>query len=89
MNLPHVNQVYMMFRSKLLDLKFSPGAESLEVQLFREDEIPWDELAFTTIRHTLRYYFEDQQRDSYQLRIGDIVKEGDGYGFVSSPPTTG
>jgi ADP-ribose pyrophosphatase YjhB (NUDIX family) len=88
MNLPHVNQVYMMYRSKLLDLDFSPGDESLEVELFKADEIPWDELAFTTIRHTLQFYLEDKPREDYQLRIGDIVREGDGYGFVSSPPAT-
>ena len=89
MNLPHVNQVYLMFRSKLLDLDFFPGAESLEVELFREDDIPWNDLAFTTIRHILRFYFEDQQRDNYQFRTGDIVREGDSFGFLSSPPTTG
>ncbi len=84
MNLPHVNQVYMIFRSKLLDLDYFPGIESLEVALFREQDIPWNDLAFTTIRHTLKFYFEDQQRDSFQLRIGDIVKEEGGYGFISS-----
>jgi ADP-ribose pyrophosphatase YjhB (NUDIX family) len=85
MNLPHVDQVYMMFRSNLLDLDFSPGIESLEVELFAEDEIPWDELAFTTIRHTLKFYFDDQLRGDYQLHIGDIVKKEEGFGFINSP----
>ena len=84
MNLPHVNQVYMMFRAKLLDLDFSPGAESLEVELYKEEDIPWNELAFATIRHTLQFYFQDRQHDNYQLRIGDIVKEADGFGFLHS-----
>jgi ADP-ribose pyrophosphatase YjhB (NUDIX family) len=84
MNLPHVNQVYMMFRSKLLDLDFSPGTESSEVQLYKEEDIPWAELAFTTIRYSLRFFFEDQQRNDYSLRIGDIVKDGDGFGFLDS-----
>ena len=84
MNLPHVNQVYMMFRSRLLDLDFSPGVESMEVQLYRQEDIPWDELAFTTIRHTLRFFFEDQERNDYRLRVGDIVRDGDGFGFTNS-----
>ena len=84
-NLPHVNQVYMMFRSQLLDLDFSPGQESLEVALYVEDDIPWEELAFTTIRHSLKFYFEDQKRKNFQLRIGDIVKTEDAYEFVISP----
>ncbi len=33
-NLPHINQVHLLFRAKLLDLNFFPGAESLEVALF-------------------------------------------------------
>ena len=84
-NLPHVNQVYMMFRSQLLDLDFSPGQESLEVALYEKDDIPWEELAFTTIRNSLEFYFEDQKRNNFQLRIGDIVKKEDSYEFVTSP----
>ena len=48
-NLPHISQVYLLFRAKLLDLDFSPGIESLEVKLFEEHEIPWDEMAFRVI----------------------------------------
>jgi len=57
-NLPHISQVYLLFRGKLDDLDFSPGSESLEVALFGEDEIPWEQLAFPVIYETLRYYFE-------------------------------
>jgi len=39
-SLPHISQVYVLFRAKLLDLDFSPGIESLEVRLFEEQEIP-------------------------------------------------
>ncbi len=45
-SLPHISQVYMFFRADLADLNFSSGSESLEVALFSEAEIPWDELAF-------------------------------------------
>ena len=31
-NLPHINQVYMLFRGRLLDLDYSAGEESLEVE---------------------------------------------------------
>lgn len=75
-NLPQINQVYMMFLGRLPTLEFGPGTESLECRLYREAEIPWDELAFPTITHTLRYFFEDRQRDRFELHIGDIVREG-------------
>jgi hypothetical protein len=41
----------------LLDLDYEAGVESLEVKLFAADEIPWDEIAFPTISHTLRFLF--------------------------------
>ncbi|MFZ5557293.1 MAG: NUDIX hydrolase [Pseudomonadota bacterium] len=71
-NLPHVNQVYMMFRARLLDLDFAPGEESLEVQLFRESEIPWQDLAFRTIHATLTAFFADRSRGEYGLHVGTI-----------------
>jgi len=74
-NLPHIDQVYMLFRSCLLDLDFSPGTESLEVRLFSEREIPWDELAFPVVRETLRLYFQDRIEGEYPLRSGDILRE--------------
>lgn len=85
LNLPHVDQVYMMFRSRLKDLDFSPGEESLEVGLFSEDEIPWDELAFSTIRETLRCFFRDRETGQFRLHTGDIVKTGEGYDFRAAP----
>ncbi len=72
-NLPHISQVYMMFRGKLLDLDFSPGIESLEVALFAEEEIPWNELAFTTIRDTLKHFFLDRKAGYFQFHEGDII----------------
>lgn len=73
-NLPHINQVYMMYRSALLKPEFSSGIESLEVRLFAEHEIPWDELAFETMRMSLEYFFKDRQSGSYIFRSTDINK---------------
>lgn len=72
-NLQHINQVYMMFRGRLCDLDFGPGEESLEVELFSEQQIPWDELAFPVVRETLKYYFHDRARGDFQSRMGDFV----------------
>lgn len=71
-NIPHISQVYLIFRARLLNLEFSPGAESLDVQLFREDQIPWEELAFPVVAETLKRYFNDRNKDDYQLQVGDI-----------------
>ena len=71
-DIPYLNQIYMLYRAQLLDLEFSPGEESLDVELFTENEIPWDELAFPAITKTLNWYFEDCRRDTFTLHIGAI-----------------
>src|SRR4029453_9910260 len=40
---PRVEQLPRFARARLLDLGFAPGLESIEVRLFPEREIPWDE----------------------------------------------
>jgi ADP-ribose pyrophosphatase YjhB (NUDIX family) len=71
-SIPHISQVYMMFRAKLLDTDFSPGIESLEVKLVREHEIPWDQLAFAMVKRTLEAFLEDRKRGTFVPRFGDI-----------------
>ena len=71
-SIPHISQVYMMFRARLLDLDVSPGIESLEVKLVTEAEIPWDQLAFTMVRRTLEHYLEDRKTGVFVPRFGDV-----------------
>jgi len=84
-NLPHVNQLYIIFRARLSDLNFEPGPESEDVGLFAQQEIPWDDLAFGTVRQTLTFFFEDRTRGRFPLRAGTIVPEQQGYRFEASP----
>jgi len=74
LNLPHVNQVYVMFRANLLDLDFGPGPESLEVSLYEEKDIPWQEIAFPVIEQTLRLFLADRRRGSFGVHTGDIIR---------------
>jgi ADP-ribose pyrophosphatase YjhB (NUDIX family) len=60
-NIPHINQVHLFYRGRLLDTDFSAGEESLETVLCSETEIPWDELAFRSVTYCLRAYFSDRQ----------------------------
>jgi ADP-ribose pyrophosphatase YjhB (NUDIX family) len=71
-SLPHISQVYMMFRARLLGLDFGPGPESLEVRLFREEEIPWNDLAFRTIGRTLRNYFLDRKLGAFPVHVSAV-----------------
>ncbi len=74
-SLPQISQIYMMFRARLVDLDFGPGPESLDVRLFCEDEIPWEEMAFRTIGRTLRNYFLDRRLGSFPMRLSVLEKK--------------
>lgn len=73
-NIPHINQVYMLFRARLLDLDFSAGAETLEARLFTESEVPWNEIAFATVRNTLTHYYTDRRNGSFKFHLGTIER---------------
>jgi ADP-ribose pyrophosphatase YjhB (NUDIX family) len=60
-SLPHVSQVYVVYRAHLQNLNFKPGPESLEVQLVSLQDIPWDQLAFPVIHESLSRYVRDIQ----------------------------
>jgi len=62
MNLPTVQQVHLFYLAGLKSLSFSPGLETLETQMFTEAEIPWDEIAFTSVGRALELFFSDQKK---------------------------
>ena len=71
-SISYVDQVHVYYRARLLDLNFGPGTESLEVKLFREAEIPWDDLAFRTVQITLRHFFDDRRAGQFSLHTGSL-----------------
>lgn len=73
LNVAQVHQVHLFYLARLRDLHYAAGVESLEVELFSEEEIPWDDLAFPTVRTTLELFFADRVK----------MREGGSYGFHS------
>jgi ADP-ribose pyrophosphatase YjhB (NUDIX family) len=74
LNVPLVHQVHLFYLARLRSLDFAAGIESLDVQLFAEHEIPWDDLAFPTIHKTLELFFADRVK---------IRESGGAFGFHS------
>ncbi len=68
-SVPHISQVHVIYRARLRDLDFAPGEESLEVALFAEADIPWEEIAFRTVAMTLRHYFADRAAGNFGLHV--------------------
>lgn len=72
LNVVRVGQVHFFYRARMLSTHLDPGPETIEARLFREDEIPWDELAFRTVRQTLELFFEDRRRGRFEVHTADI-----------------
>jgi ADP-ribose pyrophosphatase YjhB (NUDIX family) len=73
LHVPHVNQIRLVYLARLRSTSFKVGAETMEVGLFEEDEIPWDALAFATTRDTLRRYFADRREGAFGFFFAEIV----------------
>lgn len=69
-SLPHIDQVYLIYRGRLRNTDVAPGIESLEVRLFHETEIPWALIAFPVVTYALQNYFADRRLGRYSLHHG-------------------
>jgi ADP-ribose pyrophosphatase YjhB (NUDIX family) len=71
-SVPRVSQVHLFFLARLTSDRFEPGVETIEARLFAEADIPWDEIAFRTVRETLIRYFEDRRLGRLAVHTLDI-----------------
>jgi ADP-ribose pyrophosphatase YjhB (NUDIX family) len=73
LNVVRVGQVHLFYRATMTSPALDPGIETLEARLFREDEIPWDQIAFRTVRETLQLFFADRARSHFEFHVADIA----------------
>ncbi|MFZ2988461.1 NUDIX hydrolase [Ideonella sp.] len=73
LNVVRVGQVHFYYRARMLSTRLNPGPETIEARLFSEQDIPWDELAFKTVRETLQCYFADRHSGRFEVHCGDIT----------------
>lgn len=75
-SIPYISQVYITFLAQLVVAEplFAAGSESLEVALFDEAAIPWEQLAFPVVQRTLKQYYQDRQQGLFSAHVGDIIK---------------
>ncbi|MCA8986688.1 MAG: NUDIX hydrolase [Planctomycetaceae bacterium] len=81
-SIPRAGQVHLIYRGHLTAPEFSPGPESLDVQLFDWDDIPWDELAFLSNRWALRHYYESKDLATFPA----FTVPAEDVATVASPP---
>ncbi len=71
-NVARVGQVHLFYRATLLSPEFDPGTETQEAILFDEADIPWDEIAFRTVKETLEQFFADRRAGQFGFHVLDI-----------------
>ena len=75
--IPRISQVQLMYRAKLTSATIAAGPESLEVGLFRFDDIPWDDLAFPSVRWSLHHYAQSRALHSFPAFTNPEGETGD------------
>jgi ADP-ribose pyrophosphatase YjhB (NUDIX family) len=76
-NIPRISQVQLIYRATLSNPNISPGPESLEVGLFLWDDIPWDDIAFPSVRWALDHYIETREAVGFQPCANPAGETGD------------
>ncbi|SEQ57402.1 NUDIX domain-containing protein [Solimonas aquatica] len=72
-NVPYVSQIYLIHRGRMRSDHHGPTFESSETKLLREEEVPWDQIAFPTIWHSLKRYFEDRRAGVWRIHTLDLA----------------
>lgn len=71
-SVPRVGQVHLFYLAELQSDIFDPGHETMETKMFAEEDIPWEEIAFKTVRITLERYFSDRKQGTFGIHTVDI-----------------
>ena len=59
-DLAHIGQVYMLFKGICKTKDHTPGIETIESKWVKYDELPWNELAFTSVTFAFKNFHNNQ-----------------------------
>lgn len=71
-NIAHIHQVHLFYTARLIDGRFGIGIESLASQLFSEDGIPWQDIAFRSVSFALKSWLDDRRRGQFGFHSIDL-----------------
>ncbi len=69
-NLLHEHQVYLIFLAQMKSPHFETTPESTQIELFAENEVPWNEMAFTSSSFALQRFFSDRKTGQTAVHFG-------------------
>lgn len=71
-SIPHIDQVYIIYRAELLEISHSAGDESLQVDLFSPKQIPWDNIFYPAVKDVLERYIQEKQQGNFGIYAGSV-----------------
>lgn len=71
-SIAYINQVHLFYRGQLATPDYAAGEESLEVALFKAEDIPWSDLAFRSVELTLRHFLADTQLEQFGFHEAEL-----------------
>lgn len=66
-NIPHISQVQLMYRARLLSPEVEAADETSEVRLMEWENIPWGELAFPSVEWALKHFHQVRGQSSFAV----------------------
>ena len=70
-SIPTINEVYIIFRAKLIDLEQQPGPETQQIKLFSPNKIPWDNIFYPAIKNILQRYIQEKDKGTFGMYMGN------------------
>jgi ADP-ribose pyrophosphatase YjhB (NUDIX family) len=67
-NIPRLSQVQLIYLGRLLSPEIEAGPESAEVRLFPWEAIPWNDIAFPSVRWALNHFRAGAQLGHYPVQ---------------------
>jgi ADP-ribose pyrophosphatase YjhB (NUDIX family) len=74
-NLPHEQQVYLLFLADLIEPVWKLTPESTEIALFSESEVPWEHMAFSSSSFAIERYFSDLKTGNESVHLGSYIRK--------------
>ena len=74
LSMPNIGQGDMMFRDRMLESTVGVETETPEVELFKQEDIPWDKLVFSLVAGARCFYVRDFQTGSFPLQLGPVLE---------------
>jgi len=71
-----ISEVHVVFRAELDNPEYTAGEETIEVGLFAEDEVPWDDFAFPELKDSLRYFYRELKKNKFGVHIAQFTEVG-------------